>query len=83
MRAAMLNGQSLAILASLAIHATKWLPFTFMLAGISPSNFFTARAAEHVPRGWSRQHKRNKSKHLAGVQQCLTLASQLLYDELE
>jgi hypothetical protein len=62
---------------------TGWLPFTFMLAGISPSNFFTARAAEHLPKRWSSGRKLQKNNQLSPIQQRLTLASQLLYHELE
>jgi hypothetical protein len=54
-----------------------------MLTGISPSNFFTARAAEGLPMRWSSGRKTQKNKHLLPVQQRRTLASQLLYHELE
>jgi hypothetical protein len=82
-RSAILNRQPLAILESWQLTMPPRLAFTFMLAGISPSNFFTARAAEGLPMRWSSGRKTQKNKHLLPVQQRRTLASQLLYHELE
>jgi hypothetical protein len=73
----------LALLAILAIGVRQPCSFTSMLTGISPSNFFTARAAEGLPMRWSSGRKTQKNKHLLPVQQRRTLASQLLYHELE
>jgi hypothetical protein len=82
-RSAILNRQPLAILESWQLTMPPRLAFTFMLAGISPSNFFTARAAENLPKHLSKRYKRKQSKHLAVVQQRLTLASQLLYHGMQ